>query len=69
MKENRPQITDNQELLLFSEVDGVCPNCPNVLMYDKNGRKNKNYEIAHIYPLNPKPEEVKVLKDAGKVRP
>lgn len=67
MKENRPQITDNQELLLFSEVDGVCPNCPNVLMYDKNGRKNKNYEIAHIYPLNPKPEEVKVLKDAVKL--
>lgn len=67
MKAHRPSITDNQELLLFAEVDGVCPNCPNVLMYDKKGRKNKNYEIAHIYPLNPKPEELITLKNVVKL--
>lgn len=63
MQENRPPITENQKLLLFAEVDGVCPNCPNVLMYDKNGRKYKEFQIAHIYPLNPKPHEIETLKD------
>ena len=63
MQENRPPITENQKLLLFAEVDGVCPNCPNVLMYDKNGRKYKEFQIAHIYPLNPKPDEIETLRN------
>jgi hypothetical protein len=67
LKGNRPTITDNQELILFSEVDGVCPNCPRVLMGDKNQRKIKNYEIAHIYPLNPTAEELVELKDVEKL--
>ena len=63
MSDSRKKISENNQLILFAEVEGVCPNCPNQLMYDKNGRKEKKYEIAHIYPLNPKPEELVLLKD------
>jgi HNH endonuclease len=63
MSDSRKKISENNQLILFAEVEGVCPNCPNLLMYDKNGRKEKKYEIAHIYPLNPKPDELVLLKD------
>lgn len=62
MKENRKTFTENDKLVLFSEVNGVCPNCPNTLMYNKNKKNYKRFEIAHIYPLNPKPEEKELLK-------
>lgn len=35
-------------------------------MYTKANTANKNYEIAHIYPLHPKPEELILLQ--GQVR-
>lgn len=60
---NRKNISRYVELQLFSEVDGVCPNCPNVLIGDKGGKKRKDYQIAHIYPLNPKVEEIETLKN------
>lgn len=62
MNENRKSFTENDKLILFSEVNSVCPNCPNTLMYKKNKKNYKRFEIAHIYPLNPKPEELIVLK-------
>ena len=64
MSDERKKITENNQLILFSQVDGVCPNCPNQLMYEKkNGRKEKGFEIAHIYPFSPKPDEKELLKD------
>lgn len=36
-------------------------------MYEKNGRNQKGFEIAHIYPLNPLPKEVKLLKSEEKL--
>ena len=63
MKENRKTFTENDKLVLFSEVNGVCPNCPNTLMYNKNKKNYKRFEIAHIYPLNPKPEEKELLSE------
>jgi hypothetical protein len=64
MGDERKKITANNQLILYSQVDGVCPTCPNQLMYQKkNGRKEKGYEIAHIYPFSPKPEEKDLLKD------
>lgn len=59
---NRESATENENLLLFSEVEGVCPKCNMRLMYSSAKKKNKKYQIAHIYPLNPKPEEVELLK-------
>jgi len=67
MQENRIDPSENQKLLLFAEVDGVCPNCPNLLMYEKAKRNYKRFEIAHIYPLNPTELELELLKDEEKL--
>ena len=60
---NRETFTENDKLILFSEVEGMCPLCPNSLMYEKVKQNRKNFEIAHIYPLNPTKEELELLKD------
>lgn len=54
---------ENFDLLLFEEVDGVCPKCTTSLIVDKNGRKIKRFEKAHIYPLNPRSDEVSLLEN------
>ena len=63
MSKEREAFTENDRLILFTEVDGMCPLCPNALMYKKNKQNRKNFEIAHIYPLNPKKEELELLKN------
>ncbi|WP_298529472.1 ABC-three component system protein [uncultured Christiangramia sp.] len=63
MKNNRRKIQPNEQLILHSEVDGICPLCPTVLIYQKNGNNQKGFEIAHIYPLNPLPKEIELLED------
>jgi HNH endonuclease. len=63
MSENRVTIRKEDELILYSEVDGICPLCLKSLIYDKDGKNYKEYEIAHIFPLNPKKVEVELLKD------
>lgn len=67
MGKDRREIQPNEQLILHSEVNGVCPLCPTILMYEKNGRNQKGFEIAHIYPLNPLPKEVKLLKSEEKL--
>lgn len=67
MDTKREPFTENDKLILFSEVEGMCPLCPNSLMYEKNSQNRKNFEIAHIYPLNPKKEELELLKDEEKL--
>jgi hypothetical protein len=67
MKDERRKFSENEKLQLFAEVEAMCPNCPNVLMYEKNGKRYKEFEIAHIYPLNPKPEEKELLKNEEKL--
>lgn len=47
---------------MVSQVENVCPKCDSTLLYEKGGRRNKNYEIAHIYPLNPTNDESVILK-------
>ncbi len=63
MDTKREAFTENDKLILFSEVEGMCPLCPNSLMYEKNSQNRKNFEIAHIYPLNSQKEELELLKD------
>jgi hypothetical protein len=67
MDTKREAFTENDKLILFLEVDGMCPLCPNSLMYDKKNQNRKNFEIAHIYPLNPKKEELELLKNEEKL--
>jgi len=67
MTNDRKQISDNTNLTLFNEVDGICPKCASSLSHEKSGRTYKLYEIAHIYPLNPSEEEKKLLSTAEKL--
>jgi hypothetical protein len=48
---------------LVTQVSRVCPLCDESLFYKKGNKSYKTYEIAHIYPLYPTAEEVKLLKD------
>lgn len=59
----RKFYSDAQNVALTSQVRSVCPLCAEPLFYKKSGRSYKNYEIAHIYPLNPSPREIELLKD------
>ncbi|PXX95446.1 HNH endonuclease [Marinifilum breve] len=67
MENKRIKFTENQKLHLFAEVNAVCPLCPSLLMYEKKGKKEKEFEIAHIYPLNPKPDEKILLENEEKL--
>tara|TARA_R110002096_G_scaffold5175_30_gene24282 strand:+ start:1248 stop:2012 length:765 start_codon:yes stop_codon:yes gene_type:complete len=60
---NRKQYGEAQNVALTSQVGGVCPRCDEPLFYKKMGKSFKAYEVAHIYPLNPTPEEIEHLKD------
>ena len=61
MQDNRRPFTDNEKQVLFDEVYGRCPICGKKLTHSKSGRIYRTFEVAHIYPANPKPEEVALL--------
>ncbi|MCM0004267.1 ABC-three component system protein [Bacillus paranthracis] len=67
MVNDRRNPTDNESAILLAEVENLCPLCSITLMYDKQGRKNKRFEAAHIYPLNPTEEEAELLKNVEKL--
>ena len=48
---------------MVTQVDRICPLCDEPLFYKKGSSNYKNYELAHIYPLNPTAEEASLLKD------
>jgi HNH endonuclease len=58
----RRSYTPAEEIALTTQVEGYCPLCGAPLFYKKKGRTYRGYELAHIYPLNPKPEEAEELK-------
>lgn len=60
---DRRSYTRAEEIALAAQVDNCCPLCENPLFYKKNGRTHRLYELAHIYPLNPKPTETEELKE------
>lgn len=62
-KLKRRSYSDAQNVALTSQVGGVCPLCTEPLFHKKKGRSYKNYDIAHIYPLNPSLEEIELLKN------
>lgn len=66
-KQNRINISENRKMLLFAEVDGMCPICTKSLMYEKSGKLHKFFEIAHIYPLNATKQEEELLKHEEKL--
>ena len=62
MSNPRRKYSDAQNVALLSQVSRVCPLCAEPLFYKKGGKSFKNYELAHIYPLNPTQEEELLLK-------
>lgn len=59
----RRSYTPAEEIALTTQVEGCCPLCGTALFYKKKGRTYRYYELAHIYPLNPKQVEEDELKD------
>ena len=57
---DRRTPTKYDELLLLEEVDSICPVC-GISLINKQAKKKKQFEIAHIYPNSPTKEEVKEL--------
>jgi hypothetical protein len=62
MSNPRKKYSDAQNVALLSQVSRVCLLCAEPLFYKKGGKSFKNYELAHIYPLNPTQEEELLLK-------
>lgn len=60
--DNRREFSNNEKMLLYNEVNGRCPICGIGLVYSKNGKINKSFEVAHIYPANPRKEEEELLR-------
>ncbi len=69
MDNDRIKFSENDKLILFSQVEGMCPLCPNSLMHEKEKQNRKLFEIAHIYPLNPTLAEKELLKDEERLSP
>ena len=63
MSNPRKKYSDAQNVALLAQVSRVCPLCAELLFYKKRGKSFKNYELAHIYPLNPTNEEKQLLQD------
>lgn len=57
MTNARRGYNDAEIAALLSQVSSRCPLCDDPLFYRKQRRQYKSYELAHIYPLNPRPEE------------
>ncbi|QYX67065.1 HNH endonuclease (plasmid) [Shewanella putrefaciens] len=62
MSNLRKKYSEAQNVALLSQVSRICPLCSEPLFYKKASQSFKNYEIAHIYPLNPTQEEMALLE-------
>ena len=67
MGNTRKKYSDAQNAALVSQVNRVCPQCSEPLFYKKSGKSYKQYEIAHIYPLNPTQDEIDLLAGEEKL--
>lgn len=67
MEEKRKKYTENQYLILYNEVDGLCPLCTISLIYEKANKLNKRVNLAHIYPHSPTEEERNLLASVEKL--
>lgn len=67
MANTRRDYNDAEIAALLSQVSSRCPLCDDALFYRKKQRQYKGYELAHIYPLNPRPEEVVELVNSPRL--
>ena len=64
---NRKKLSESELAQLLAQVESSCPLCGKPLFRTKKARTFKAYEVAHIYPLNPKPHEEALLKSEDKL--
>ena len=57
----RRSYTPAEEIALTTQVEGCCPLC-GTACFTKKGHTYRYYELAHNYPLNPKPAEAEELE-------
>lgn len=67
MTNPRREYSEAETVALLSQVGGRCPLCDKPLFYKKGKRQFKAYELAHIYPLNPRAEELVVLANVPRL--
>ena len=67
MSDKRKNWSEAEKLILYNQVDGICPLCQKPLYNTKEGKYNKAFQIAHIYPLNPSSEEERILSNEEKL--
>lgn len=58
---DRKAPTEADQQLYLKEVSFSCPLCGKVLRHRKQGKANKLYEIAHIFPNSPTVEQYELL--------
>jgi hypothetical protein len=63
MAGKRENYSEAENIALVVQVGSVCPRCGIGLFYKKGKRTFKRYQLAHIYPLSPKAEEIELLRD------
>lgn len=63
MSNSRRHYNNPTHLSLLDEVGSACPKCTVYLFRRKGKSDHKNYELAHIYPLNATPAEQLLLKN------
>ena len=57
----RKAPTEAEQQLYLKEVSFSCPLCGKILRHKKQGKANKLYEIAHIFPNSPTEKQYKLL--------
>ncbi|MFN4119220.1 MAG: ABC-three component system protein [Acidovorax sp.] len=67
MANDRRAYSEAETVALLSQVSNRCPLCDGGLFYRKRQRHYKSYELAHVYPLNPRPEEVIELANSPRL--
>lgn len=67
MTNTRRDYNNAEIAALLSQVSSRCPLCDGPLFYRKKQRQYKGYELAHIYPLNPRPEEIVELANSPRL--
>jgi ribosomal protein S27AE len=62
MTAKRENYSESERVSLVTQVNSICPRCGINLFYKKGKRTFNRYELAHIYPLNPKQDELDLLR-------
>ena len=64
---DRAILSPNQKTLLLTQVEYLCPKCQRPLQVTHNGRLVGRYQIAHIYPHSPTPQEAVLLENVERL--